>query len=171
MRSVSTPNPHPPAPHWPTRPTTTKLKPHPPHITTPPSMRYGRVPLFILSGCCWCAATFPDCRWSTNPSVLRLQPRHPHVVFPFLIFWFLGFRTISLGHSELTESLTQGSSSLSWGLSEDRTVRPGPLKGRAYWHTFFLSFTQEFWFLVFGLLCRHTARNSITTGMHTRGAQ
>jgi len=28
-----------------------------------------------------------------------------------------------------------------------------------------------FWFLVFGLLCRHTASNSITTEMHKSGAQ
>jgi len=27
------------------------------------------------------------------------------------------------------------------------------------------------WFLVFGLLCRHTASNSITTETHTSGAQ
>jgi len=36
MRSVSTPNPHPPSPCWPTRPTTTTLKQHFPHLTTPP---------------------------------------------------------------------------------------------------------------------------------------
>jgi len=31
--------------------------------------------------------------------------------------------------------------------------------------------TDEVWFLVVGLLCRHTASNSITTEMHTSGAQ
>ena len=53
-------------------------------------------------------------------------------------FWlFVCFRTISLGHSELTESLTPGS--LSWGLGEVRTIRPPGgffwffWKGKAYW--------------------------------------
>jgi len=31
----------------------------------------------------------------------------------------------------------------------------------------FVLFSQEVWFLVFGLLCRHTASNPITAEMHT----
>jgi len=39
MRSVSTPNPHPPPPRWPTRPRTrtTTLKQHPSYLTPPPN--------------------------------------------------------------------------------------------------------------------------------------
>ena len=114
MRSVSTPNPHPPPPRWPTRPTTTKLKPHPPHLTPPPRAlwtwptirfqfrlhhpppRNQQSSCALLSGCCWCAATFLDCRWSTNLSVLRLQPWHPRLFFS-LVFSFFCFGTISLG--------------------------------------------------------------------------
>jgi len=36
MRSVCTPNPHPSAPRWPTQPTTTALKQHPPLLSPPP---------------------------------------------------------------------------------------------------------------------------------------
>jgi len=38
----------------------------------------------LLSGCCWCVATFPDYHCSTNSSVLRLQAQHPRVVFSLL---------------------------------------------------------------------------------------
>jgi len=106
-----------------------------------------------LSACYWSAGTFPDCRWSTNPSVLRIHPRLYLFVFLlelnpknytipppvggegilmyfFCFFGFFCFRTISLGHSELTEKrLTEG-----WV----RSGASGPLKGRAYWY--FLSF-------------------------------
>ena len=84
---------------------------------------------------CWCAGTFPDCRWSTNPIVLRLLPQLFLFVFCcnktrktillrlllrgkasscsfFCFFGFFCFRTISLGHSGLTE---KGSLRAEWG--------------------------------------------------------